>query len=82
MNPQSITLVAGQTATLTYTVAQTGLLRLVVTGLNGTLAGDFHVVGVGYDQHHPCPALGDLTLELLPGDYTVTFTPPAGYQLA
>ena len=79
-NVQSVTLVAGQTATLQWVVAQTGLLHIVITGLNGTLGGFLDLVGP-MTLRVDIPASGDVTVELLAGTYQATFTPPPGYMV-
>ena len=93
-NPRSVTVTSGGTANTTFANQQIpvpGDVQVTVTGLTGALAGGSvsarrtNNTGNTFTATLPAPT-GDTsaaTLGGLPaGSYNVTYTPPAGYQLA
>lgn len=88
-SPQIVAVVSGAQASASFAVvAATGTLRMIVEGVavGAPDAGSAQVQRTDIAGQTPIavtvPASGSVDTSLQPGTYSITFSPPSGYQLA
>jgi hypothetical protein len=92
VNPQTVDVTAGQTTSTSFavtpTTAASGVVRVNVTGLvSGASSGGSAAVlrtdiGGQTAVNATIPAAGSVDVTVVAGTYSVTYSPPSGYQLA
>ncbi len=87
-NQQAVIVLALQTTEVGFSVVQaSGTIRVTISGLVGaTLGGNALAARTDVVNQTPqaivVPASGTIDTSVLPGNYSVSFVPPSGYQLA